>query len=445
LVRAYLPRQDITDGLVTINIVEASLGGIVIDNQSKRIGNARVENWIYGRIPRGSLLSLDELDRTLLTLSDMPDVAVEGSLQAGEKPGETVLGVRVSDKPLIDAVLGLDNFGSASTGQNRGTVTLNVNGSLGLGEQLGVYGLYTEGTRYARLSLTAPGAGNGLRVGVNASYLSYRVVSASFAQLGVEGSSHTGGLELTYPIVRSRPANLYFTSNFNYNAFDNRDATGPTSQYNTSVWVGGLSGNRIDGFAGGGVNVGSLTLSGGSVNLDASPSLQADAIGPQVNGHFTKLRYAANRVQALSESLSAYLAVSGQVASKNMDSSEQLYLGGPNDVRAYATGQGNASQGMLTTFELRQSLPWQMQLTGFYDYGHVQTYKSTGFASAPADNGYVLQGFGASLAWGGQHGIQIKGTWAQRTGNLPAAVVQALDGNGGTSSNRYWLSASIPL
>ncbi len=196
LVRAYLPQQDITDGVVTIRVVEASLGGLVLDNPSKRVSNARVEAWIYGRIPRGSLLSLDELDRTLLTLGDMPDVSVTGSLQTGEKPGETVLGVTVADKPLVDAVLGVDNFGSASTGQNRGTLALNVNGALGLGDQLGVYGLYTEGTRYARLSLTAPGAGNGLRVGVNTSYLRYRVVNASFAQLGVDGSSHTGGLEL---------------------------------------------------------------------------------------------------------------------------------------------------------------------------------------------------------------------------------------------------------
>ena len=127
LVRAYLPQQDITDGVVTIRVVEASLGGLVLDNPSKRVSNARVEAWIYGRIPRGSLLSLDELDRTLLTLGDMPDVSVTGSLQTGEKPGETVLGVTVADKPLVDAVLGVDNFGSASTGQNRGTLALNVN------------------------------------------------------------------------------------------------------------------------------------------------------------------------------------------------------------------------------------------------------------------------------------------------------------------------------
>jgi hemolysin activation/secretion protein len=189
--------------------------------------------------------------------------------------------------------------------------------------------------------------------------------------------------------------------------------------------------------------------SGGMVNLNSSPSLPDDLSGPQVNGNFTKLRYAANRLQAITSGLSAYLGTSGQVASKNLDSSEQIYLGGPYSVRAYATGQGNASQGNLITFELRQKLPMKLLLTGFYDYANVQTYKTSNFINTTQNsayaNTYALQGLGSSISWSGPLGLQIKAIWAMRTGTLPPLVTQSFNGNGGTSSNRFWLTASLPI
>jgi hemolysin activation/secretion protein len=445
LIKTQIPQQDVTEGIVTIEIMEASLGGILIDNKSKRVSKDRVENWIYSAIPRNTPLSLSTLDRALLTLNDLPEIQVSSSLQEGKKRGETNILLTVTDKPLVDGIVGVDNFGQSSTGQNRATASLNINGPLGLGEQVNVYGLYTEGTNYGRVALTTPVGSDGLRVGINGSYLSYRVVNSSFNQLFANGTSSTGGAELTYPIIRSRPANLFLLGNYNYSSFNNNANGAATSQYSTSVFLGGLSGNLLDSFAGGGINTGSLMASGGAVNLNTSPSLSSDVIGPQVNGNFTKLRYAANRLQAITSSLSAYLGASGQFASKNLDSSEQLYLGGPYSVRAYATGQGNASQGNLMTFELRQTLPMKLLLTGFYDYANVQTYKTSNFNSAPLNNTYVLQGLGSSLGWSGPLGLQIKAIWAMRTGTLPTLVTQSFNGNGGTSSNRFWLTASLPI
>jgi hemolysin activation/secretion protein len=250
---------------------------------------------------------------------------------------------------------------------------------------------------------------------------------------------------LTYPIIRSRPANLFLLTNYNYSSFINNANSAITSQYNTSVFLGGLSGNLLDSFAGGGINYGSLMASGGSVNLNNSPSFSSDLIGPRVNGSFTKLRYGANRLQAITPDLSGYFGISGQIASKNLDPSEQLYLGGPYSVRAYATGQGNASQGNLMTFELRQALPMKLLLTGFYDYANVQTYKTSSFTITPLNNTYAMQGLGSSIGWSGPMGLQVKAIWAMRTGTLPALVTQSFNGNGGTSSNRFWLTASLPI
>ena len=442
LVRVILPQQDITDGTVTLRIVEAKLGGIKINNQSKRVSDARVEAWIYGRIPQDSELSLDQLDHALLTLNDLPDVAVVGSLQEGAKPGDTILLITVTDKPLFNGQVAVDNYGSSSSGTVRGSALVNVNGPLGIGDQVSVYGMYSQGNNYGRLSYTLPVGNSGLRVGVNGSSMSYRVLGGSFNSLFNNGFANTGGLEATYPIIRTRPMNLIGLLNWNYSQFRNwsNGKSIPENSYDTNVTQIGASGNLIDGLFGGGLNTASLIGSLGDIGKDAWQN-SAQLIG--VAGTFAKLRYAANRNQALTESLSFYLGVSGQLASKNMDSSEQLYLGGPMNVRAYASGQGAASQGNLTTAELRQNLPYQTQLTAFYDMANVQQWKFN--TQNIATNNYILQGYGASLGWIGPYGVNIKAVWAQRTGQLSQSVAQYLSQNGGTSVNRFWITGSIPF
>lgn len=444
LVRVILPQQDITEGIVTFRIIEAKLGGIKIDNQSKRVSDARVEAWIYGRIPQASELSLDQLDRALLTLNDLPDVTVAGSLQEGAKPGDTILLLTVTDKPLFNGQVAVDNFGDSNSGKVRGSAMVNANGPLGIGDQLSVYGMYSEGNSYGRLSFTAPVGTSGLRLGVNGSTMGYRVLNQSFQSLYANGVASTGGVEATYPLIRSRPANLVAIANWNYNQFKNWTINGLNQDqtYDTNVAQFGLSGNLIDGVFGGGLNVASLIGSAGDIGRDAAGQFNGYY---GVAGNFAKLRYAANRNQALTESLSFYLGVSGQLASQNMDSSEQLYLGGPMNVRAYGSGQGPASQGNLTTAELRQSLPYQTQLTAFYDMANVQTWKYNNAAVNSVNNNYILQGFGASLGWLGPYGFNIKAVWAQRTGQLTDSVATYLNQNGGTSPNRFWINAAVPF
>ena len=445
LVKAFLPSQDITEGTVAIHIIEARLGDIKIDNQSKRISNEHLKSWINKHIPKNALLSLNHLDRLLLLINDLPGISIVGDLRAGTNPGETILYVTVSDGPAVAGQVSVDNFGDPSTGTVRTTANVNVNGALGFNEQVSLYGLYSEGTNYGRLSMIAPVGRDGLRLGVNGSFMTYRVVNPAFTDLHASGEARTAGLESSYPIIRSRQTNLYVLGNYVRSDFYNTNINGTASQYQTSVFQMGLSGNRIDGFGNGGVNTGSMMVSSGWVNLNGSPSQAYDEIGPQSNGGFTKLRYAFNRQQTIARNFSLYGSLSGQIANKNLDVSEQIYMGGPFNVRAYALGQGASTQGNLTTLELRMSLSEKFLLSGFYDYANIQAYKTSGFASAPENNFYALQGLGLNLSWSGPMNMQIKATWARRTGSLPDMVQAYMDQNGGTSANRYWLTGALPF
>ena len=445
LARAVLPQQEVTNGVLSVLIIEASLGGVLIDNKSKRVGKKRIETWIYSVIPVGSKLSLVALERALLTLNDQPDLQVTSSLGEGQNHGETLLILTVTDKPLINGSITTDNYGQSSTGNNRASLNFNLNGFFQIGEELNFFGLYTRGSSYNRLAINLPANSSGLRAGLNTSYLYYEISNPSFSQLYLNGTSSTAGAEFSYPLRRSRPTNLYISGNYNFSTFTNSANLSTISQYNTSVYQTGLFANSLDNILRGGVNSSSLIISNGLVNLNTSPSLAFDVIGPQINGGFSKLRYSVNRNQFINSYVSAYLGLTGQLASKNLDASEQIYFGGPYAVRAYATGQANASQGEIMTFELSQVLPMGLTLTEFYDYSNVQTFKDINFQGAPPQNSYSLQGVGSSLGWIGDAGIKIKATLAIPTGSIPPTIKQTLTGNGGYSSNRLWLTATLPF
>ncbi len=443
LVRAVLPKQDITAGVVRIQLIEAKLGGITIDNHSTRVSNERVEDWIYSRIPRSADLSLDQLDFALLTLNDLPDISVTSSLQSGTQAGDTILVLTVNDKPLFNGQVSVDNFGDANSGKIRTSVLANANGPLGIGDQLSAYAMYSEGNSYGRVSYTAPVGSSGLRMGVNGSTMAYRVLNQSFNSLYANGIANTGGVEASMPLIRSRPTNLITTFNWNYSEFKNWTIAGVNQDqtYTTSVAQLGLNGNRLDDIWGGGINTGLLNVSGGDISRNINGPYSSTY---GVAGSFSKARYALTRLQTVTDEMSAYVSVSGQWASKNMDSSEQLYLGGPLNVRAYGSGQGAGSQGNLTTVELRHDLPYQTQVAGFYDIGNVQTWKFNPAINTVSNN-YVLQGAGVSLAWLGPYNLNVKGAFAMRTGGLTQSVTNYLTQNGGISSHRFWITATLPI
>lgn len=443
LARALVPAQDVTEGVLTIQVVEAVLGGVRIDNQSKRVSTERVEAWIGSHLPQNSGLSLDKLDRAMLTLNDLPDVNAVSSLLSGKKEGETDLNVLVTDKPRVDGFLDVDNFGDPSTGMWRAVGNLYVNSPLGFGDQAIVYGLYSEGVTFGRLSYTVPVGMDGLRLGVNASALNYRVTNRSWDDLRLGGQSQSGGLEASYPILRSRPANLYAIGLYNYSNYENRSDGNITNRYKTSVLSAGVSGNVMDGLGGGGTSTGALIFSAGDIMLNGSPLQSFNEETINTGGKFTKARYSLNRLQNITQDVSGYVALSGQWASKNMDSSEQMFMGGPYAVRAYAPGQGAASQGNLLTAELRMRLPHQFLVTAFYDLANVQSLKYSDYPGNAGANTYLLQGLGLSLTWNAPKNILIRATWAHRTGSLSDAAQTYLTNNGGLSPNRFWLNASI--
>jgi hemolysin activation/secretion protein len=107
--------------------------------------------------------------------------------------------------------------------------------------------------------------------------------------------------------------------------------------------------------------------------------------------------------------LLAYFSVRGQYGFKNLDTTEQFRLGGPDGVRAFANGEGTGDAGIITTAELRVPLvdPYFGQLARetvialFFDHGTIRYRRDPAQDTTLAglSNQASLSGVGLALAW----------------------------------------------
>lgn len=444
LARAFLPRQDITEGVVRIQVIEAVYGGSIIDGQFNHVAESQIQGILAAQIHTGQVLSLTDVERALLLADDMPGITVVGSLTAGKETGQTAVLVNVDDTPLISGQVQVDNLGNKSTGQNEVSLNANINGLAGWGDQATIYGLYTEGLSFVSVGYSVPVLSSGLRLGASYSTLGYRIIDAALAAAKGSGYANTWSVEATQPLLRSRNTNVFGRLAYTSKQFDNRAGSITTSNYTVDQVALSLTASHLDSFGGGGYTVLTLTPSIGDVNYGGAPEY-ADLVSltTRSEGNYAKLRYGLSRQQNLSSEWSVFANWRGQIASKNLDSSERFYLGGPFGVRAYPNNEGGGSQGNLLSLELRYR-PWQaLQVAGFWDVGHVEVNKSNNFPGAAQPNSATLQGVGLSVSWQAPYNVLINATWATRIGSNPFANQFGRDQDGSFSRNRFWLNASI--
>jgi len=440
VVRTLLPKQQISDGQVTIEIVEARFGGAVVaPDADLRTSPARAVAMVEAAMPPGQAIQVDAMERVLLLLNDVPGLQAAGHLVAGRGPGQSDMSLRLSNAPRLTGQLDIDNTGSRSTGALRATAQGQLHGVLGQGERAALQLARSKGSEFIEAGVTVPAGPWGTRVGLKVSHLSYELVAPEFVPLRSHGTSDNVGLELSHPLLRQRLYGVSLAGNLDIRSFDNLSLGQTISQYGTEVLTLGVSGYAFDGYLGGGTSTIQAQVASGRVDLSGSPNEAQDAASNRTNGRFLKLRLALSRQQTLTRDLLA----SGQVANKNLDSSERFYLGGTYGVRAYPTSEGGGTEGVMANVELRQRLSDTVSVAGFYDWGEVHVLRTVPTASSKDRNNFALQGGGLTLTWQPDPRAQARITWAQRVGENPNPTAKGLDQDGTLVRNRLWAGVRI--
>ncbi len=440
VVRTYLPRQDISAGIITIQVVEARFGGTRMHGTSM-VSPKRIDRLIRAAQPVGEPIKVSAIERGVLLVNDLPGVRAKYAFSKGKRDRETDLALSFVDAPRINAYAQADNGGTRSTGSGRVIANLGINSPTGTGDKLGLMVMGSRDLQYGTFSYTLPVGAHGWVVGASLTNLKYRL-GKEFSVLNLKGSATTVGMSARYPVIRSQTANLYLTAQFQHNIYYNEAQGVEISHYTVDVPELSLSGNYYDSLWGAAVTSGSISIVRGRVDMSGSPNAAFVAATTHSNGEYAQMNFTLSRQQSIAESSTAYIGFTGQYASRNLDSSEFITLGGPDGVRAYPVSEAAGSSGGVLNVEWRQLLPWNLTLTPFYDYGFIQINKDNHFIGASALNHYALQGAGVSLLWNPEDPIDITATLASRIGKNPGRQANGLDQDGSFHRYRIWIDGS---
>lgn len=418
--RAYLPAQEIKDGAVKLRVMEGRIDQHRINNQS-HLSDTRASAY-FDQLKKGGVIKSDQINRSLRLLNETPGVGgSRATLQPGASVGTSELLIELQPGTAYSGNVDLDNYGNRFTGEYRLGATLNLNSPLRIGDQI-TFSAFDSGPdlMYGRLAYQLPIGSNGLRVG--AAYLDTRYrLGKDFAALEAHGIATGSSVFSIYPLIRHERSQLTGTASWERkNLTDYADVTESVANKKIRLTSLALSGMHQDTLGGGGICSLDLTLAQGNLDITSAYERAVDDISALSNGAYTRLSYNFNRLQQLTPTTVLSLALSGQQASKNLDSSEKFSLGGSVGVRAYPQGEGIGDEGYLVNLELRKNITSRLQGVVFYDTGSVTISRNPySFFGA---NKRKLAGVGVGVN-SQLFGVQIKAALAWRTvGGRPVSI-----------------------
>jgi len=463
LARAVLPPQDVTDGVITVRVLEGRLDaadGVRLNIELPATGAARsrLNRDLAQRISSSPLtvgqpLRLADVERGLLLLNDLPGVSAGANLEPGSAPDTTRLVIDVAEQPVWRGSLAADNHGSRYTSSQRASLQINADNPSGRGDQatLQLTASPNSDYRYARLGYTVQASASGLRLGGALSGLNYRV-GQELAALDSRGSANVMGLSARYPVLRSRSANVFGNLSADVKQLRNQTLGTRTSDKRVDLLSAGFSGDRSDAMFGTGTTLFDLSLGLGKLDLAANAgSLQQDQ-GPQgakTQGSFAKINFGATRVARAHPRLTLITQLQGQWASKNLDSSEKFLLGGVGGVRAYPSGEAAGDTGLRASVDARwlalsHAKSGEWTLLAFADWGRISQMKRPADLVQNTPNRVQLAGVGvgASLTRLGQW--EVRAQWAHQVGsNAGRNPLTGADADGRNSRSRAWVDLRL--
>jgi hemolysin activation/secretion protein len=453
--RAYLPPQQITEGNIMIAVIEGQLGAINLKNNSQ-IDSLRLTKTLAANLCanadvggsgaaasgngcKGAVLQDAGLERAVLILKDLPGATATANIKPGQAVGTSDLDVAVHALKSEAYSMGLDNYGSASTGKIRVNANADLHnlGNDGDTLSLGYATTLKRSTNTGSIAYSLPAGYRGARVGVALARGQYRL-GQGYSDTNSHGTSNSLSLYGSYPVVRSVNNSFYVRGSAEVRGmYDSIDLTNISYRKNATVLRAGFNGDNVDGLGGGGYTVYGATLSTGLLNTSDA----ADLTGAKVGGKFSKLAYNLGRQQALYGPITLYGSVNGQiVGGRNLDGSEQIGIGGPGAVRGYA-GEAGGSQGIVGNLELRHTQPILTSSGGkpvsltsaiFVDRGWVNAYKDT---SGVAAYKRALGGYGVSLS-AQSSSLYVRAVYAGHSGAQPSLITP-------NSTTNFWLQAGL--
>lgn len=133
LAKAYIPKQQVRDGVVNLTLLLGELSRVKVDG-NKRVSPKLIERTFTDDINQP--VTSWKVEESLYLINDIPGVSAQGFFSPGEQVGDTEMTVKVNQEKWIDANLRLDNHGTETTSENRAYLDFYVHNPGGWGDDI---------------------------------------------------------------------------------------------------------------------------------------------------------------------------------------------------------------------------------------------------------------------------------------------------------------------
>ena len=453
LAQAIIPKQEIQNGVVVILVNEGKLDSkepYKINKKNLRMSESKVKAYLDESLKENLLK--DSIERGLLNINDNPGVVASVNLEPGNEPGSTKIILDVKEGPLVQGGVTFDNYGNRYTGDLRASISVDINDPSTIGDHINILGTKAiEGDlNLKKISYDLPIGFSGLRAGTSYSVVDFKIGKELTTNPLSTGKAEDFNLNFKYPIYRSVSKTLMTNISYDKKYLYNTTTGSVTSDKEVDNYTFGITAQQIDGIFGGGFTQFNYNFTHGDLDLSKiASSLTSDqsATGYKTNGNFDKQNIQLSRIQQVTEKININFIGDAQFASKNLDSSEKMSLGGPSGVRAYPVGEASGDEGYKYSLDVKYNLINNNSLGNlsgsiFYDYGKITQYKEVGTTNV-RNNNYSLSGYGVSLDLVSANLFSSKLIWAHTNGSNPGASTLGLDSDGKKDQNRFWILANI--
>ena len=401
LAEAHVPEQDIEMGIVKVVLSTGVIDEVRIEGSSNRALRKLLDPLA------GNVALQKDLERRLILASNIPQVWVKRT-ELIQEGGRRILLVQAAERKKVRGQVVVDNFGSKRVGPLRARVNVETVALLDDSDNLSVT-LRTNPSDPGELvaASTVYGIGlnnNGTRAEVTTAW-SKGGVDPQFGFGRRDGTSSYASLSLNHPLRRSRTDNIWVDGQFEYLNIE-QESFGALLQSDTVVTLSvGLSASTK--VAGGWMRAGTQIRQGLGV-FGAKSSGDPLSSRFDADGKFTSGRAWISWTGKPVDEVTLRLAVSGQVASEPLLSSEEVGLGGAFLGRGFEFYERSGDHGVMGLaeigYEFSKPFSWMKRLQpyAFIDGGYVGNLNG-GYGS-----GTLMSAGGGVRADIGRLGVQLE-------------------------------------
>lgn len=412
---AFIPSQNIKNGVVTICILESKVDSIDIE------GNRWARSWylkniVMGKngLREGDVFNARALQGALREINE--EDYIEAQSVVSKNDDKTQLKLDVKDRFPLKFDFAWDDYGRSYTGVQRASFLLGLDNVTGMGDK--IYGgtILSSGATGVLAGYSVPISPYGTRLSFDFSNSNINL-GGPYKFLNVKGKAQSYALRVTHPLIENAKTSVvaYTGIDFVNASTESKLLNSTLSDYNLYVLRSGFHGMTDDK---NGRWIGTL---GFDVGLPGAT--KGEVRGPQ--GVFFKLVAGATRVQRLFGRTIGILRVNGQYSPNRLYTAEQMQIGGPYTLRGYQPAELIGDYGVTGTAEIRTPIPGlrkilpnklkfiddKVRLAVFYDFGWVQEHShlydypqnflhSVGFGSYISLTDWISLQFGVGIPLG---------------------------------------------